>query len=170
MKTVIDNKIVFNSEVRCSICGRLGAFDLTSRFLCPEHIRSEISVDYNAFLNPAIQRMNAPQRLAALNDLNDSDLAMALMKDESDVVRHEAAFLLGQRGKERNLEDSDLTLEWLCKGCFDKSILVRHEVALALANFKGEKSLLFLSRLHLDQVQEVRDSAEYALHQLFSDK
>jgi len=34
MRTTIDNKIVFDDQVKCSVCGATGAFDCTSEFLC----------------------------------------------------------------------------------------------------------------------------------------
>ena len=34
MRTIIDNKIAFAAYVKCGKCGRLGAYDLTTEFLC----------------------------------------------------------------------------------------------------------------------------------------
>ena len=34
MRKIIDNKIVFDTEVKCSKCGERGAYDLTTEFLC----------------------------------------------------------------------------------------------------------------------------------------
>ena len=34
MRKVIDNKIVFDTEMKCSKCGARGAYDLTTDFLC----------------------------------------------------------------------------------------------------------------------------------------
>jgi len=34
MRTVIGNKIIFDSEVKCSKCGTIGSYDYTSKFLC----------------------------------------------------------------------------------------------------------------------------------------
>ena len=34
MRKIIDNKIVFDTEVKCEKCGALGAYDCTSTFLC----------------------------------------------------------------------------------------------------------------------------------------
>jgi HEAT repeat protein len=108
---------------------------------------------------------NAPQRLQALSGLSEWDLRKALRNDRSDVVRHEAAFLLGQAAKEK-IYDLQGTLDDLDTAASDSSILVRHEAALALANFKAERSVSILARLVTDDAIEVRDSALYALVQM----
>jgi HEAT repeat protein len=52
----------------------------------------------------------------------------------------------------------------------DKSIIVRHEIALALVHFKSEQTLRALVRLAKDSAVEVRDSAEYALTEMLFGK
>lgn len=98
----------------------------------------------------------------------DAALIESLKKDDSDVVRHEAAFILGERKREQKLADEKAAFEALCDSClFDKSILVRHEGALALAAF-GEQAEPYLQAALIDTVKEVRDSATYALQDMAS--
>lgn len=112
-------------------------------------------------------KTKAPERLKALRDLKDEDLINTLELDGSDVVRHEAAFILGERMKESTLTLVSVAFQALCvASLFDPSILVRHETALALANFKNNGSLRFLNFLLTDPSQEVRDSASYAIEEL----
>ncbi|HEV8542773.1 MAG TPA: HEAT repeat domain-containing protein [Verrucomicrobiae bacterium] len=112
--------------------------------------------------------MNAPQRLKALQSLNEWDLRKAMRFDESDVVRHEAAFLLGQAAKD--LCDPNGVLCDFDAAAADGSILVRHEVALALANLKVERSIPILLRLAMDPAPEVSGSALYALVQMVTEQ
>jgi len=101
--------------------------------------------------------VTAPQRLKELRSLAPSQLCEALLNDGSDVVRHEAAFLLGEQKS---------GLHNLIEAAGDRSILVRHEVALALANFPASEVLNQLLLMHEDAAKEVRSSADYAIQQL----
>lgn len=121
-------------------------------------------------------RMSAPKRMGALQAMGvgkeplspkeEDALMKALLQDESDVVRHEAAFLLGHLRGENRLPSYGQVLQSLLKAANDTSILVRHEVALALANFEAESVMPVLLTLHLDAALEVRSSAEFALQEL----
>lgn len=112
-------------------------------------------------------KSKASERLKGLRDLNDAGLITALEQDVSDVVRHEAAFILGDRMREGALKSTGSAFKSLCvASLFDPSILVRHETALALANFKKQGSVRFLGFLTSDCAQEVRDSAAYAIEEL----
>lgn len=111
--------------------------------------------------------MNAPARLKRLRELSDASLIQALNEDGSDVVRHEAAFILGDRMREGLLAQSVLAFKALTvASLFDPSILVRHETALALASFKQHGPQRILAALLTDEAQEVRDSASYAIEEL----
>lgn len=89
-----------------------------------------------------------------------------LHKDESDVVRHEAAFLIGDVAP-----DAARSVFALSVAALDKSILVRHEAALALAKFTlTPESRAVLFSLMSDDSVEVRDSAKFALEELMDGK
>lgn len=99
---------------------------------------------------------------------SEQALIKALDNDNSQVVRHEAAFLLGDCQSRGVLNDSQNVFLELRAATKQKSILVRHEVALALGKFRGSNEavqcLLFLYR---DSALEVSESAEHALVELF---
>ena len=106
---------------------------------------------------------NAPQRLAELRGFSETLLIHAMCQDESEVVRHEAAFLLGDI-------QSTGALEALISASHDPSILVCHEVALALANFRCARSVVELVRLAADPSPDVSRSAVHALVEMVTIK
>jgi HEAT repeat protein len=114
------------------------------------------------------------QRLRDLRALHYSLLIEALKEDPSDVVRHEAAFVIGEWCERVSEQDrSDIRKEGMLAlfraAETDKSILVRHEAALALAQFRNAAALALLLRLTLDSASEVRSSACYAIEQMLLD-
>lgn len=112
-------------------------------------------------------KLKAFERLNQLRALKDADILSALTDDESDVVRHEAAFILGDRKREGTLLEIESVFKALGESILeDKSTLVRHEAALALANFDKVESLKFLKFALCDSVTEVRESAAYAIEDL----
>ena len=111
------------------------------------------------------ENKTAPQRLAELRGKAIALVTESLLRDESDVVRHEAAFILGEKAEDPRREE---ILDCLCSAAADPSILVRHEVALALAKFPSEKSVKQLFKLARDRSDEVSGSAEYALVDMLS--
>ncbi len=111
--------------------------------------------------------MNAPERLKRLRDQSDSYVIGVLIEDDSDVVRHEAAFILGDRMHGGTLTKPEEAFGTLCHSAeLDPSILVRHEAALSLANFKTALSKRILERLLFDPAPEVQSSARYALEDM----
>jgi HEAT repeat protein len=120
------------------------------------------------------------QRLARLHDLaskrhidcpTQDEIVVKGLHDESDVVRHEAAFIIGDLERQSRLKDSARALDSLCQAAKDPSILVRHEVALALSKFNRRlqalECLLLLAR---DPVREVYGSANYAIAEMLFGK
>lgn len=105
--------------------------------------------------------MTAQERLKGLSHLCHSDLIKALRGDLSDVVRHEAAFLITQFAY---LDD---TVKGLCDAAkLDPSILVRHEACLSLAKFKTKLAFDTLADCMADKSPEVVSSARYALEEM----
>lgn len=92
-------------------------------------------------------------------------LASALLSDANAVVRHESAFLLASMA-EQKLIAGGLGFRALCKAVNDKSVLVRHEVALSLAAFPGPETDGLLRRLLNDSAEDVAVSARLAIEQM----
>lgn len=121
----------------------------------------------------------APQRLARLQALASGEITIAVQEsleaslscDASDVVRHEAAFILGDLQKAAQLIASESALLGLCRAADnDPSVLVRHEAALSLAKWPGEAAVKALVKLCSDVSAEVRSSAAYAITEMLSAK
>ncbi len=83
-----------------------------------------------------------------------------LKNDPNELVRHEAAFSLGQmclRSGIKPLEDATRN---------DESLFVRHEAAVALGVIGSQDARETLQRALLDSSEQVRDSAVVALSNL----
>ncbi|MGI0045982.1 MAG: HEAT repeat domain-containing protein [Nitrosotalea sp.] len=83
-----------------------------------------------------------------------------LKKDSNELVRHEAAFSLGQmclRSGIKPLEDATRN---------DPSLFVRHEAAVALGVIGSQDARETLQKALLDSSEQVRDSAVVALSNL----
>jgi len=87
-------------------------------------------------------------------------LCRPLQKDPSPLVRHEAAFALGQLG----FKSAVPALLEAMKN--DESVLVRHECAVALGSIGDERSRNGLVEALDDPNEDVRLSAECALADL----
>jgi deoxyhypusine monooxygenase len=87
-------------------------------------------------------------------------LALALREDLSPLVRHEAAFAMGQ------LEFKSAVPSLLEAMARDESVLVRHESAVALGSIGDERARLGLLSALEDVDEDVRLSAEVALADL----
>jgi HEAT repeat protein len=118
----------------------------------------------------------APARLSVLQargekcstEGDEAEIIVALHKDVSPNVRHEAAFILGNLRGQSRLINTDAALGALIAATKDPSILVRHEAALALAEFKCEPSINALVGLCRDQQADVVESARHALVEMIS--
>jgi HEAT repeat protein len=83
-----------------------------------------------------------------------------LNNDNNALVRHEAAFSLGQLGFTR-------AIKWLSEAVdSDPSFFVRHEAAVALGVIGCEKARKILDKALNDESEEVRESAIIALSNL----
>jgi deoxyhypusine monooxygenase len=83
-----------------------------------------------------------------------------LLNDEDHLVRHEAAFSLGQLGYASGIKA-------LSKAVLsDPSFFVRHEAAIALGVIASEASRDILKKALKDERQEVQESAMVALANL----
>jgi len=121
-------------------------------------------VELKTTLLPAPERMKVLQNLAAKGDFfAEEEVIRVLQQDPSDVVRHEAAFILGDWKERCPNETRSRSLEALIRACRDQSILVRHEAALSLAAWKCERAIETLATLCHDSAPEVRGSALHAL-------
>jgi HEAT repeat protein len=87
-------------------------------------------------------------------------LASALLKDSSPLVRHEAAFAMGQ------LEFKSAVPALIEAMGNDESVLVRHESAVALGSIGDERAREELIARLGDADEDVRLSAECALADL----
>ncbi len=114
------------------------------------------------------------ERLARLHSIcerTDRDahaqdsLVLALTTDPCEVVRHEAAFLLGDLKRQSRLHNEKAVLTVLSKAAGDKSVLVRHEIALTLAKFCSRSATETLRVMTSDYSHEVVESALYALEE-----
>jgi HEAT repeat protein len=87
-------------------------------------------------------------------------VAKVLKKDPNELVRHEAAFSLGQMGYSSGIEPlSDATLN-------DSSMFVRHEAAIALGVVGSQEAKATLEKALDDPDEPVRESAVVALSNL----
>lgn len=87
-------------------------------------------------------------------------IARVLKKDSNELVRHEAAFSLGQmclRSGISPLEDATRN---------DPSLFVRHEAAVALGVIGSQDAKATLQKALEDSSEQVRDSAVVALSNL----
>lgn len=87
-------------------------------------------------------------------------ISNVLKKDPNELVRHEAAFSLGQmclRSGIKPLEDATRN---------DPSLFVRHEAAVALGVIGSQEARETLQKALLDSSEQVRDSAVVALSNL----
>ena len=92
-------------------------------------------------------------------------IAKVLKNDPNELVRHEAAFSLGQMCYQSGI----LPLEDATKN--DSSMFVRHEAAIALGVIGSQNSKETLEKALNDSEESVRDSAVVALSNLeFMDK
>jgi len=87
-------------------------------------------------------------------------IAKVLKNDSNELVRHEAAFSLGQMGYSSGAE----ALEDATKN--DSSMFVRHEAAIALGVLGSQKSKQTLEQALDDPDASVRESAVVALSNL----
>jgi HEAT repeat protein len=83
-----------------------------------------------------------------------------LTNDKDSLVRHEAAFALGQMG----FPDALTTLSHSINS--DPSLFVRHEAAIAVGVIGSEKGRDPLQQALSDESHEVRESAKIALANL----
>jgi HEAT repeat protein len=106
---------------------------------------------------------SAQTRLKGLELLHQDMLFIALKEDECDIVRHEAAFIIGKIFEEGKMHSGSAALVALLGATRDPSILVRHEVALALGKFDCHEAFGALIHLASDCSPEVQRSARFAL-------
>jgi HEAT repeat protein len=109
-------------------------------------------------------------RLNGLRKLEEPELIQALLNDEDDIVRHEAAFILSDLKSAGKIKNVPEAISALLNAAKDPSQLVRHEVALALADFVNEQTIKALLELNRDKSGEVSRSAEFAFVKIFNDK
>ncbi len=96
-----------------------------------------------------------------LADLGDEDviehISYVLLNDPNELVRHEAAFSLGQMGFRKGLPALIKAVE------NDPSMFVRHEAAIAIGVIGSEEGRDVLLKALNDKDREVRESAIIAL-------
>ncbi len=96
-----------------------------------------------------------------LADIGDEsvvdDIGYVLLNDPNELVRHEAAFSLGQMGYKKGLSALRKAVE------NDPSVFVRHEAAIAIGVIGAEEGRATLEKALSDPSKEVRESAMIAL-------
>ena len=103
-------------------------------------------------------------------DLDPSDLEHFLVevlgKDLDSIVRHEAAFVLGQLKKFGRIEGK-ISAQALCRAaCDDESLVVCHEAAEALHSFEEEVVKFTLEQLLHHENRDIRATAVISLERL----
>ncbi len=123
--------------------------------LAPEEKLEAQLMDLEA---PMFERMRAIFTLRNLGtDRAVEAIARALLEDESALLRHEAAYVLGQ-------VQSPHAVPFLEKSLFgDDHVMVRHEAAEALGNIMDDRCVPLLERGLEDDDFEVVQSCEVAL-------
>jgi len=101
---------------------------------------------------------NADLRLSELREHPDS-IVHRLLSDSDANVRHEAAFIISEM-QEQGKAPGD-ALAALCIATHDRSVLVRHEVALAFGAFpRSRPAEIAIRLLCIDESEDVQSSAK----------
>ncbi|SCM13532.1 deoxyhypusine hydroxylase, putative [Plasmodium chabaudi adami] len=88
-------------------------------------------------------------------------LTYALENNDSILLRHEIAYVIGQIGNEKN---NDLLIRLLSDK--DENLMVRHEAAEGLAAIGSDSNIEIIQRFINDEQIEVRETCELALSSL----
>lgn len=127
---------------------------------------SEIEIKYNTESDPA-DRMNLITCLLQLEGVDwalvEAFAANVLLADENPIIRHEAAFVLGDLRESGRIGDGLGATALHHAATLDVSPTVRHEAAEAMHCFAGEKIELALHQLLSDPVEDVRLTAAMSL-------
>lgn len=92
-------------------------------------------------------------------------LVAILSEDPNGIVRHEAAFVLGEL-YERHIISGDLALQALMRAArCDASVVARHEAIESLAAFRGDQVRDLLLELASDRNDDIAKTAAIALEQ-----
>ncbi len=123
----------------------------------------------------ATTRFNIVTELIGINDQRVCPFLVKVLNDKSALVRHEAAFGLGQIG---NITHCDILRKVLIN---DNNELVRHESACALGYLADSKSARYdinkiavrknihaLKRILKDKSEIVSESARFAINKISS--
>jgi hypothetical protein len=127
---------------------------------------SEIQKLYRTKHDPA-ERMDL---ISAILQIEEADwrtvevfVSTVLLEDTNSIVRHEAAFVLGDLREKGRIGD-ELGAAALQKAALsDKSPTVRHEVAEAIYCFGGTQVETTLRQLLNDEIEDVRLTAAMSL-------
>src|SRR3989344_7829037 len=121
-----------------------------------QHNWKEIIVDLSRKKEERIQAAFHLEK--AVDDESIKALARCLFNDPSPIVRHEAAFSLGETAH------PSLAVPYLMQAVeHDKNIFVRHEAILALGTLGKAEFIPFIKRFLTDPEPEMAESAEIAL-------
>ena len=105
------------------------------------------------------------QAIFSLMNIGDDKSLLAISKileeDECPIVRHEAAFALGETS------NSDIALGALKKSCLkDNSYIVIHEALLAIGTIANKDGINFIQKFIQHENDIVRRTAKIALQRL----
>ena len=107
------------------------------------------------------ERIQALFQLMNIADSKSLDaIVRCLMEDPCEIVRHEAAFVLGEAAAVDRREDLIKAVER------DASGIVKHESILALGTIADERDVPFLKSLLSSKVRLVSESAKIALQRI----
>jgi HEAT repeat protein len=126
----------------------------------------EIMNAFGGTVDPS-ERMNLIELLMelSLESWREAEgfLSMIVDSDPDPVVRHEAAFALGELRRSGEIGDA-AGRNSLCNAALnDKSILVRHEAAEALYCFGGPQVDAVLQQLLDDQSDDIKSTAAISI-------
>lgn len=102
----------------------------------------------------------------ALEHVVTHALLEALRSDDNAVVRHEAAFILGQFSERLGDDEQGVIQALMAAAAQDVSTVVRHEAIEALGWFQRPQVVVFVATLVESSCHDVKDTAIVSLGRL----
>jgi len=107
------------------------------------------------------QRIQALFQLMNIADKESLDaIVKCLREDPCEIVRHEAAFVLGETASHDIIKDLKYSI------INDKSGIVKHECLLALGTIANDETIPFLEEQTLSPAKLISESAKVALQRI----
>lgn len=126
----------------------------------------ELEERYYSEADPA-ERMDLISSLLCLVETDwrfvENFAARVILDDDNQIVRHEAAFVLGELRETGRIAEGVGAAALLKAATCDKSPVVRHEAAEAIYCFNSASVDQILTQLLCDEVEDVRVTAAISL-------